>query len=97
MSCPEGTHDTAVPLAQTCPDPLLPLREHRPGRNLPPSPVQSCRIKEGPREDALGGVKIPALSPEAEIMGRNCFCVVSASFPLAPLFPSTKPPLCEQF
>lgn len=40
----------------------------------------------GPREDALGGVKIPALSPEAEIMSRKCFCVVSASFLLAPFF-----------
>lgn len=66
-------------------------------RQEPPFPVQSFRTDMGPRQDALGGVKIPTLSPEAEIMSRKCFCVVSASFLLALLFLSTEVSLCEQF
>lgn len=67
-----------IPPAQTHPHLLQPWQE-------PPSPVQSCRTDMRPRQDALRGVRIPALSPEAEITSRKCFCVVSASSLLAPL------------
>lgn len=83
------TSSPNLPQAFVSPAGALPRQE-------PPSPVQSCGINKGPREDALGGVQIPALSPEAEITGRKCFCVASASFLLAPLFLSTKAPLCKQ-
>lgn len=84
-----------VPLAQICPNLLYPLWGHHPGRNLPPL-SRAAGLTRGQGRMLWGVSKFQPYLQRLRSWVENV-SVFSASFLLAPLFVSTKPPLCEQF